>query len=245
MTIDEAVVALVAVAVGSLLKSISGLGLPLVTIPAISYVADIETAVAVTALPNLALNGALAWIERSSWPETRDLPTLGITGFFGAVLGTFVLVSVPEEPLIAVLVVVVVVYAVTFFTNPEFRLDPRSARRLSPVVGTAAGAMQGAVGISGPIVASWIHSYRLPRQAYILSVTSLFAVAGAAQIPTLAVSDRMTGLWTVSMIACLPALATIPIGGSLRRRFSSDGFDRFVVLTLAASVVGLGIRTFT
>lgn len=245
MTTEAAIVALLAVTAGSLLKSISGLGLPLVTIPAVSYVADIETAVAVTAVPNLALNGALAWMERSSWPETRDLPVLGGAGFVGAVVGTIVLVSVPEEPLIAVLVLIVVVYAVTFFTNPEFRLEPRRARRFAPVVGTAAGAMQGAVGISGPIVASWIHSYRLPRDAYIFSVTALFAIAGLAQIPTLLVSGRISGLWTVSAIACLPALGTIPIGGRLRRTFSSVGFDRFVVVTLTVSVVGLGIRTFT
>lgn len=244
MTVEVALVTLVAVVIGSLLKSISGLGLPLVTIPAVSYVADIETAVAVTAVPNLALNGALAWIERASHTETRDLPVLCITGFVGAVVGTIVLVSVPEEPLIGLLIVVVVVYAITFFVNPEFRVDPRRARQLAPVVGTTAGAMQGAVGISGPIVASWIHSYRLSRNAYIFSVTLLFAVAGAAQIPTLVLSGRMDGLWAVAVLACLPALATIPVGGRLRDRFSSAGFDRFVVLTLAASVVGLGIRTF-
>ncbi len=244
MSAEEAVVALVAVLVGSLLKSISGIGLPLVTIPAISFVADIETAVAVTALPNLALNVVLAWRERDQLPATRDLPVLAATGFMGAIVGTVVLVAVPEEPLIALLLVVVLAYAFTFHASPDFSIDPRRSRKLAPVVGTTAGAMQGAVGISGPIVAAWIHSYRLPRNAHILSVTVLFTFAGLAQLPVLIIGDQMGGLWTVAVVACIPALATVPAGARLRHALSSDGFDRAVVAILTVSVVGLAIRTF-
>lgn len=244
MTTEEVVVVLAAVLVGSLVKSISGVGLPLIAVPAITYVADIELAVAVIALPNLALNLALAWRERASLPSTRDLPILGIAGLVGGVVGTVVLVSLPEEPLVGLLVVIVAMYALMYFSNPEFTLDPHVARRFAPAVGLAAGAMQGAVGISGPIVASWIHSYRLPRGAYVLSVTVLFAFAGVAQIPTLTVSGEMGGRWTVAIVACVPALATVPAGARLRNMLSTDGFDRVVVVTLVAAVAGLAVRTF-
>ncbi|MEM7141327.1 MAG: sulfite exporter TauE/SafE family protein [Actinomycetota bacterium] len=244
MSTEEAVVALFAILAGSLLKSISGVGLPLVAVPAISYVAGIETAVAVTAIPNLAINGAMARRERGSASETRDLPVLGVAGFLGAIAGTVLLVSLPEEGLILLLVAVVVAYAVTFFTNPEFRIAPARARRLAPAVGGSAGLMQGAVGISGPIVASWIHAYRLPRGAHIFSVTTLFALAGVAQVPALVVSGEMDGLWIVALIGCVPALATVPIGARLRNALSAENFDRFVVVTLLVSVIGLAIRTF-
>lgn len=244
MTLDVAVVVLLAVLAGSLLKSISGVGLPLVTMPVVTWVADLETAVAVTAVPNLVLNLVLAARERSSWPETRDLPVMAVTGIVGGAAGTLLLISLPEEPLIALLVLVVVVYAVLFVIDPDLAIAPATARRWAPFVGLWAGVMQGAVGISGPIVASWIHSYRLVRNAYVLSVTLLFAAAGLAQIPALLYSGRMTGLWTVSMLACIPALATVPLGNRLRSAFSSDGFDRFVVLTLVASAIGLGLRSF-
>lgn len=245
MTAEVLLVVLASVVAGSLLKSISGVGLPLVTIPAIAYVADIETAVALTALPNLALNGALAWNERSAAPDTRDLPVLAVTGFLGAVVGTVVLVSVPEEPLIAVLVAVVVLYALSFVVRPDVRIEPGRARRLAPLVGTISGGMQGAVGISGPIVVSWIHSYRLRRSAHILSVTLLFAFAGLAQIPTLLLSGTLNrSEWVVAAVACVPALATIPVGTSLRNRLSSQWFDRLVVAMLTVSVVGLAMRSF-
>lgn len=235
-------VALLAVLAGSLLKSVSGLGLPLVTIPAIAAVADVETAVAFTALPNLAQNLALAWRERDAWPETRDLPVLGLAGFAGGVAGTVVLVSVPDDPLVVLLAIVVFAYAVLFVTAPQFRVSASRSRAWAPLVGTVAGALQGAVGISGPVVASWIHGYRLRQPAYILSVTVLFALSGVAQIFVLAGGGRLDSLWGGAALACIPALATIPPGGRLRRRLTVEWFDRLVVMVLVASVVGLVIQ---
>ncbi|MBT5754227.1 MAG: hypothetical protein HOI41_04595, partial [Acidimicrobiaceae bacterium] len=67
MTTSQIVVVMVSVIIGAILKSTSGIGMPFVTIPAISYVATIEEAVVVGALPNLALNLALVWAQRSHW----------------------------------------------------------------------------------------------------------------------------------------------------------------------------------
>lgn len=244
MTVEVAVVAVVAVLIGGLIKSISGIGFPLVTVPLISYVSDVETAVVITSIPNLAVNATLAIQERGHRNETRDLPVLAITGFVGAVFGTLVLVSVPDEPLVALLVVVVVIYAVLFFTNPEFELDEAAARRGAPVVGLAAGSLQGAIGISGPLLVSWLHSYRLPRNAHIFAITTLFAAAGIAQAPTLALGGQLQGRWAVALAACVPALATVPVGRRLRQLISSTSFDRLVVSVLVASTIGLAVRTF-
>ena len=104
--------------------------------------------------------------------------------------------------------------------------------------------MQGAVGISGPVVASWIHSYRLSRGAQVFSVTTLFASSGGSQFPMLGANGSMSGLWWLSVASCVPALATIPFGARMREAFSSDGFDRFVVIVVLVSALALGVRTF-
>ena len=106
-------IALLAILAGSMIKSISGMGLPLIAIPVITFVADVETAVAVIAIPNLLINTTMAWRARDTRDQTRDLPMLGATGLVGGVIGTFALVSWDEEPLIIVLVVVVAIYVVT------------------------------------------------------------------------------------------------------------------------------------
>ena len=73
MSGDEIAVALAAILLGSAIKSISGMGLPLVSIPIISFVTDLETAVAAVAIPNLLINVAMAWRSRESRAEARDL----------------------------------------------------------------------------------------------------------------------------------------------------------------------------
>ena len=244
MTTETIIIALIAMLAGSTIKSISGMGLPMVAIPVITIVEDVETAVAVIALPNLLINATMAWRARDTYPDTRDLPVLGLTGFAGGVIGTLVLVSWDEKPLVAGLVVIVAIYVVMFVGSPDLRIGPSTSRRWAPTVGTTAGLLQGAVGISGPLVGSWIHSYRLERRAHILSVTTMFTLSGVSQLITFLVRGDLDGRWTVALLGCVPALATIPLGERLRDRFSSDGFDRLVVGTITVTITALAIRTF-
>ena len=66
-----------------------------------------------------------------------------------------------------------------------------------------------------------------------------------AQLVALLIAGELSGRCTVAVLGCLPALATVPFGEHLRNRFSSEGFDRFVVATIAVTVTALAIRTFT
>jgi len=240
----EVGIAVAAIAVGSLLKSITGMGVPVVAIPVISLVVGVEEAVIVVALPNLLLNLVLAWRERSHLDATRDLPMLGFTGVVGAVLGTLLLVAVPDEPLVVLLAVAVLGYVATFVLGVEPTMKPETASRWAPGVGLSAGFMQGAVGISGPLIGTWIHSYRLGRASYILSVTTLFSLAGAAQLAVLLGGSELAGLWTPTLLACVPALATVPVGARLRGRMTSHTFDGLIVGVLALAAVVLVVRAF-
>jgi len=244
MTTSQIAVVMVSVIIGAVLKSTSGIGMPFVTIPAISYVASIEEAVAVGALPNLMLNLALAWAQREQWSATRDLARLSAFAFVGGAAGTFLLVSLPSKPLIALLILVVLAYVVLKVASPEFSVGAAASHRWAPLVGTSAGVMPGAVGISVPIVVSWIQSLRLERAAQILAVTVMFAVAGISQFPVLVGTGELTGLWIITLVACIPTLATIPLGSRIRARLSLAAFDRFVLALLVLSTVGLAWRTF-
>ena len=57
----------------------------------------------------------------------------------------------------------------------------------------------------------------------------------------LLIAGELSGRWTVAVLA-VSALATVPFGEHLRNRFSSEGFDRFVVTTIAVTVTALAIR---
>jgi uncharacterized membrane protein YfcA len=234
---------LLAVVVGSIVKAVTGMGLPLIAIPVAALFVDLDDAVVTIAFANVLANGVLATRERSSAAETRDLPALVISGILGAVLGGVAFVSLPDEPLIVVLIVAILVYVVMFFVNPERVTSPATSRRWSPVVGSVAGAFQGAIGISGPIFGAWIHSYRLPRGAHILSVTMLFGVTGVTQFTVLVAAGELDGRVVASLLACIPVLASIPVGTWLRGRVSARGFDLAIIAILLVSVAALAVRT--
>jgi uncharacterized membrane protein YfcA len=244
VTAGELVVILAAVVIGTIAKAVTGMGLPLIAIPIASLFVDVETAIVVIAFPNVLANATLASKERRSYPQTRDLPTLAVFGVVGAIAGTLLLVNISETPLVVAMIVAIVGYIVLFFAHPDLRTSPARSQRLAPVVGGVAGVFQGAVGISGPIVGSWIHSYRLSRSAHILSVTSLFFITGLAQLIVLISTGELTGRVSATLLACIPVLASIPIGTRLRNSVSGRGFDLAIVGMLGFSAVALCVRTF-
>lgn len=244
MTGAELAIVLAAVAIGSTVKAITGMGLPLISIPIAALFVDLDDAVVTIAFANILANGVLSFGERSSYGETRDLPILAISGAVGAIVGAVAFVRLPNQPLVALLIVAIIAYVINFFARPDFQIAPERSKRLSPIAGAVAGMFQGAIGISGPIVGSWVHSYRLPRGAHILSVTSLFLVSGSAQFFVLVVSGELSGRVGASLLACIPVLAAIPVGTRIRARVSSAGFDRAIIAMLVVSVVALSVKTF-
>lgn len=238
----DLLIIVLAILAGAMVKSVSGMGLPVIAVPLITLVLPLEEAVVVTALPGLAVNGVIGWRERSHVDQTRDLPVLAATGVVGAVIGTLLLVHLPEEPVLVALAVIVLAYVVLAFARPSFKIAPRTATRWSPAVGVSAGVMQGATGISGPITGTWIHAYRLPRDAHVLAVTVLFFMAGVGQTVPLVAGGAFAGRWVAAVIGVPLALAMIPLGTRVRGRLSGRGFDYVVLAALVLSAVTILVR---
>ena len=224
------------------MKSVTGLGYPLLAVPLIALAIGVEDAVVVVAVPNLAANVYLCWESRDARGGTRDLGRLIGFGMAGAVVGTLLLVRVPEEWLLIGLALTIGVFILNFLRRPELQMDRSVARRWSPVAGATAGLMQGAVGVSGPVVATWLHGYRLPVRAYIHSVTIIFGTTGAVQLAILLAQGQMTvdravgaGVASVAVAVCLP------LGIRLRGRLAGPTFDWVLLAVLCASAVSLVI----
>lgn len=243
MTGAEIAIVLGASLLGAFVKSVTGMGYPLIAVPLITLALGIEAAVIIVAAPNLAANTFLCFAARDGRDEARDLLRLAGFGFVGAFAGTYALVNVPEAPLLLALAATIVAYLVQFRRAPELRIDPATSRRWAPAVGGLAGVMQGAVGVSGPVVATWLHGYRLPKQAFVFSVTAIFGVSGAVQLGLLAGAGRFTTeRLVVSLAAFVPVGAMIPVGSRLRARLGGPGFEKAVLAVLVASGVALVVR---
>ncbi len=242
----ELLLVVVVTLAGSFIKSVTGMGYPLVAVPVLSLVLDVETAVVVVALPNTAANLALNLDARESRHETRDLPVLLLSSVAFTAIGTLVLVEAPERPLLLGLAATVLLFVVQFLRTPHLRLAPATTRRWAPVAGAVTGFSQGAVGVSGPLVAMWFHGYRLSKDAYVHSVTALFLVSGATQAVVLLVDGRFDrDRWIATGFAFVATFAVMPLGTRLRYRLAGPTFERLVLSLVAASGVSLVVQAFT
>jgi uncharacterized membrane protein YfcA len=241
----DLVVIVVAIAVGAFIKGATGGGLPQLAIPVMAVFLGVEHAVVVMAIPGVVANGLLVWSHRAEASRTRHLPAMVGAGIVGCVVGTVLLDSLDGRLLSGALAVVIVGYIVLSVLKPGFSLPAGVTRVGSAPVGLVAGGLQGATGISGPLLTTWLHGFGLPPRAYVFALSSLFFVFASVQAVTLA----GVGLYTParllqSLLALVPILLALPLGVHAAKKLSARTFQRVVLVLLAASVVSLVHDTF-
>ncbi len=229
--------------VGAFVKSVTGMGYPMLAVPFLSLFIGVHDAVVIIALPNTVTNLVINRASREARHEARDLGVLGSTVAIGSIVGVLLLVQLPETPLLLALIATVVVFVIRYFRSPRSPISQSTTHRWAPPVGMLAGVMQGAVGISGPIVAMWLHGYRLGKDAYVYSVTWLFFIGGSVQLAVLLLAGEFTTDRVVaSGVAFVVAMSVVPVGSRLRGRIDGDVFEKLVVGLLSISAISLTLR---
>jgi hypothetical protein len=225
---------------GSLLKGVTGLGLPPVVLPVLTPLVGVEHAVAVLALPTVLANGWLVWANRDARVENPRLPVLAAAAALGGAVGALVLTRVDERWLAAALVAVVLGMLVTRLRRPDWQVSETVARVGAAPVGLVGGALQGATGLSAPVVGTWSNALGLSRDGFVLTTSVMLQLASLAQAATLLSLGALAGdrLWQAGL-ACAVVAATLPVGQRLGRRMQPVWFDRLVLLVLLGSATGL------
>ena len=245
MSAAEIVVVVAVVCFGAFIKSITGVGLPSIAVPVIALFTSVEDAVVVIALPAFVMNLALIARHRVGAGKAVHLPVLVGAGIVGAAVGTFLLKELDDQVLLLVLAVVVVGYIATNIVSTNFTWPAGLIAPASPAVGLAAGVLQGAAGISGPLIGTWLHGLRLGRDGFIYAMTLLFLVNGAVQFVVLGALGLYTsGRVAATVLTVIPAAVMLPIGGWVGKRMAPAIFDRLVLVLLACSAVALLIRAW-
>jgi uncharacterized membrane protein YfcA len=229
-----------AVALGAFVKGISGAGLPLIAVPVLATVVGPEEAVVVMTIPTFASNLMMIRAHRRPLSDVPDLVPLLVAGIIGTAVGVWLLRALSTEALSLILAGTVVLYVVVRILHPELRLSPRISRFTTPPVGLAAGTLQGAAGVSGPLLASYLHSYGMSRSVYLFALTLALQVFGVAQIVSLAITGLYSGeRLLISSMAVIPVAIVVRLGIAMSRRLSTVGFDRLVFIVLVASAAKL------
>ncbi|MDA2987886.1 MAG: sulfite exporter TauE/SafE family protein [Actinomycetota bacterium] len=241
----ELLVILVAVVIGGFVKGVTGSGLPVVAIPIMATFIGVEQAVVIMVIPSITSNLQLIGANRQAFEQTRHLRSMVVVGIFGVALGTFVLTTVDEDIMGLVLAAVIIGYIAVNQLRPAFELSERLAARTAIPIGFLSGTLQGSSGMSSPLLSPYLHSYRMPRQAYVLSLTVLFLVYGIIQLPALAVAGLLTvERLVLGVIAVIPIYLSLKAGIRLGSRITNLAFDRWVFAVLGLTAAKLNADAF-
>lgn len=237
----EILLVLAAVVIGAFVKGVTGVGLPVLAIPILASFTSVEYAVAVIAIPAVLSNSWLMWRYRKRFAGMGPLlAPLLVAGGIGAVLGAWLLVSIDDTIMSLALAAFIVAYIGWYLWDRELRLPEDLARRISAPVGLVAGALQGATGISGPVLAAYFHSMRLTREVFIVAITTPFWLLGVVQVVAMAVfgvysPDRIVA----AAAACVPVVVILPLAMRVGDRMGGRTFQLAVLGILAVSAVRL------
>ena len=226
---------LLALVLGGVMKGATGAGAPVVAVPVIAAFTDVRLAVLVMVVPNIATN-ALQLI-RYRGGGTRDglAWRFGLGGALGAIVGTFLLVALPVRALSLIVAVAVAVYVLLRVARPDMRLGRARALRWSVPAGLVGGVLQGAGGVSAPVSVSFVNAMRLERVPFIVTMSTFFLVMSLAQVVALAGGGLLnTATVLLSVAACVPLLAAMPLGNYLATKVSAQTFDRLILALLVA-----------
>jgi uncharacterized membrane protein YfcA len=224
-----AAVILLTIAIGATMKGITGLGLPIFAIPALALFVPVDVAVVVMALPSLIANAWLIVVHRRHLPMMKAHRPFLALGFVGALIGTWFLAKLDDSALRVLLATWLGVYLFQLFTG-KARSDLFAGKAgFAGPLGLAAGTLQGATGISAPVIAPYFHAHGLTLSAYAFAVASTFALLSAGQLAAMAGVDLMSpALFGYSVIATITTMIFLPVGVRLARHLTREAFDRIL-----------------
>lgn len=234
--------------IGAFIKGLTGFGLPQVAIPILAVFLGVEHAVIIMAIPGVVSN---LWLLRQhrAPAERRHLQLRAMLAcsVVGAAVGTLMLKSLDNRVLSMVLALLILGYVAVATSRPTFSIPPSVHRATALPVGLLAGGLQGAAGISGPLLTTYLHGLRLGSDTYMHALNAMFLIGSVSQTATfVAIGAYDRGLLAQSLIALVPIAVGLPLGSWAHRRLSSKTFNKAVLVLLALLGVkltlgGLGI----
>lgn len=225
---------------GGFVKGVVGVGLPMISVPLMSFVLPAYVAAALIVLPVFPANivqvrsgGPLGEKIRRFWPVS-----LGIAaGTFAS--APFIIAADPK--VLSLLVACIVsLYALQRLRKRDFSIKARHERLVGLGAGLFAGGIGGITMLIGPLVVVYMAALKLERDVFVGSIAFVYLVTTFSIAMTLASFDQLTpSVLTASVLACIPATVGVVTGAWCRRYISQRSFDRLLttlIIGIAASL---------
>ena len=231
---------LLAIALGALLKGMTGLGLPLFAVPAIATVTSVEEAVVLMIIPVIGSNVWLVVSHRKHAAMLHQHRPFLAAGVVGGIIGTLLLSVIDDRWLKLLLAGWLFLYLAQYMVGDSLRFLFRARGIGAVAIGTLGGVSQGSTGMSAHIVAPYFHDPSMRAGEYAFLVATTFLLFSVAQLS----SATAIGLFTparisLGLIALIPTLYLTRLGTKLAGKLSRTAFERLVFVIFVAMEIKL------
>lgn len=215
---------------GTLVRSSFGFGEALVAVPLLALVMPVEQAAPVAVLVSITI--ALI-ILLQDWRKVHfhSARRLIISTFFGIPVGLWLLRTLPENIVKAILAVIIIAFSTQALLNKQ--RHKLNDDKLAWLFGFNAGVLGGAYGMNGPPLAIYGSMRRWLPEDFRATLQAYFLPAGIAGMA----GYWVAGLWTSTVnhfyLVSLPAVVLAVIAGrTINTRLHPQRFNSYVYIGL-------------
>lgn len=230
-------------AAAGVVKGVTGIGIPMVSIALLSLVISVPQAVALLPVPILAANTWQAFRGGRFRSSLQRFRLLIIALAVGMVIGAILLKHVDDRVLQAIIGVAVMVFSVTSLSTPTLQVPAGLEQPLGTAAGAVGGVLGGMSSLFGPPILMFLVSLKLPKDEFVAVVGAIYLLGGVFLLLALA-GVRVLGVQELllSALAAPPLLAGMALGQRLRERISQEAFRKGLLITVMLIGVSLLVR---
>jgi uncharacterized membrane protein YfcA len=230
---------------GGLLKGVTGLGLPLVAMPLLSFAVPLKTAVALVIVPIFVTNLTQSFQGGLAVPTLRRFWLSMIVLVAMIALTARALVTFDEEVLYTIIGTTLILLTLTLRFRPSMQIRPDQEPWAAPLAAGAGGVLGGFTGIYGPAVMMYLACLRLKKNEFVAAVSQFF-VAGNVGLTIGLVSFGGAGPseFALSAAATTPTCIGLWLGQRVHGRLDESRFSAVLYIVYLATGASFLIRAF-
>ena len=230
---------------GGLVKGATGLGLPLVALPLLSFALPLKTSVALVIVPIFATNVLQSVQGGMARPTFKRFGLAWIVVAVVIAISAQALVMVDERILYTIIGTTLILLTVTLRYRPTLKVTPAQEKWASPLVGVVGGVLGGFTGIYGPPYMLYLASLRMKKQEFVAAISQYF-VAGniGLTIGLLGFGGATLHDLALSLGALIPTYAGLWLGQRVHARLDESRFSAVLYVLYLATGASFLIRAF-
>jgi uncharacterized membrane protein YfcA len=224
-------------------KGTTGMGFPLIATPMVALLLDIRTAIAILIIPNIVMDATQIFRRGFPADTLRRFAWLLFFTVLGVFAGTKTLVTLPLWILNLTLGVMVIFFVSSTLLQLDVEIPSRLEALLSPLVGLMSGFLLGMSNATGPALAIYLYSLKLPKVEFIRSVATIFIVSKVTQLVAVSTWHLITpSTLRLSLLVTLFVMFGFYLGLKSQDRVNQQTFNRILLILLSFIGIILMIR---